>query len=206
MIAATSIRGSGGTSCAYCVNTTPPCRPCCVSRPTCPRLRSSNGTCVCVCVFSEGVVWRCGVRWIGEPVKAIVVPTSIFQTNAKGYPVRSRHAAAAAVLALTRVCVGVDQGASTLHRSALAPAQSTADTERHRQGQQPQSAWLPRSVAMTTPLHTCLLITHCNRVYAPHFVACSRHAAIATRAVWSAVRHRCCCESTLNNVFCVCLL
>jgi len=68
------------------------------------------------------------------------VPTSIFQTNAKGYPVRSRHAAAAAVLALTRVCVGVDQGASTLHRSALAPAQSTADTERHRQGQQPQSA------------------------------------------------------------------
>jgi len=29
-------------------------------------------------------------RWIGEPVKAIVVPTSIFQTNAKGYPVLTK--------------------------------------------------------------------------------------------------------------------
>lgn len=29
-------------------------------------------------------------RWLGEPVKAIVVPTSIFHTNKKGYPVLSR--------------------------------------------------------------------------------------------------------------------
>ncbi|CAG9783121.1 unnamed protein product [Diatraea saccharalis] len=29
-------------------------------------------------------------RWLGEPVKAIVVPTSIFHNNKKGYPVLSR--------------------------------------------------------------------------------------------------------------------
>lgn len=29
-------------------------------------------------------------RWLGEPVKAIIVPTSIFHTNKKGYPVLSR--------------------------------------------------------------------------------------------------------------------
>lgn len=30
------------------------------------------------------------LRWLGEPIKAIVVPTSIFLTNKKGYPVLSR--------------------------------------------------------------------------------------------------------------------
>lgn len=30
------------------------------------------------------------LRWLGEPVKAIIVPTSIFLTNKKGYPVLSR--------------------------------------------------------------------------------------------------------------------
>ena len=29
-------------------------------------------------------------RWTGEPVKALVVPTSIFLTNKKGFPVLSR--------------------------------------------------------------------------------------------------------------------
>ncbi|GBP55496.1 Protein arginine N-methyltransferase 5 [Eumeta japonica] len=29
-------------------------------------------------------------HWLGEPVKAIILPTSIFQTNKKGYPVLSR--------------------------------------------------------------------------------------------------------------------
>ncbi|KAL4706818.1 hypothetical protein ACJJTC_010052 [Scirpophaga incertulas] len=29
-------------------------------------------------------------RWLGEPVKAVIVPTSLFHTNKKGYPVLSR--------------------------------------------------------------------------------------------------------------------
>ncbi|CAG8593953.1 3805_t:CDS:10 [Ambispora leptoticha] len=29
-------------------------------------------------------------RWFGEPIKAVIVPTNIFLTNAKGYPVLSR--------------------------------------------------------------------------------------------------------------------
>ncbi|KAJ8736847.1 hypothetical protein PYW07_000118 [Mythimna separata] len=30
------------------------------------------------------------LRWLGEPVKAVIVPTSIFHNNRKGYPVLSR--------------------------------------------------------------------------------------------------------------------
>ena len=29
-------------------------------------------------------------RWLGEPVKALVIPTAIFITNKKGFPVLSR--------------------------------------------------------------------------------------------------------------------
>ncbi len=29
-------------------------------------------------------------RWLGEPVKCLVIPTSIFLTNAKGFPVLSK--------------------------------------------------------------------------------------------------------------------
>lgn len=29
-------------------------------------------------------------RWYGEPVRAIVVPTSIFQTNKRGFPALSK--------------------------------------------------------------------------------------------------------------------
>lgn len=29
-------------------------------------------------------------RWLGEPIKAIILPTSIFLTNRKGYPVLSQ--------------------------------------------------------------------------------------------------------------------
>jgi len=29
-------------------------------------------------------------RWTGEPVKALIIPTSIFVTNKKGFPVLSR--------------------------------------------------------------------------------------------------------------------
>ena len=30
------------------------------------------------------------VRWLGEPIKTLLIPTSIFLTNKKGYPVLSR--------------------------------------------------------------------------------------------------------------------
>jgi protein arginine N-methyltransferase 5 len=29
-------------------------------------------------------------RWLGEPIKTLLIPTSIFLTNKKGYPVLSR--------------------------------------------------------------------------------------------------------------------
>lgn len=29
-------------------------------------------------------------RWLGEPIKCLIVPTSIFLTNKKGYPVLSK--------------------------------------------------------------------------------------------------------------------
>ena len=31
---------------------------------------------------------RC--RWCGEPLKAVIVPTSVFSTNKRGYPVLSK--------------------------------------------------------------------------------------------------------------------
>lgn len=30
-------------------------------------------------------------RWVGEPVKAVIVPTSVFITNKKGFPTLSRR-------------------------------------------------------------------------------------------------------------------
>lgn len=30
-------------------------------------------------------------RWVGEPVKAVIVPTKIFLTNKKGFPTLSRR-------------------------------------------------------------------------------------------------------------------
>lgn len=30
-------------------------------------------------------------RWVGEPVKAVVVPTKVFVTNKKGFPTLSRR-------------------------------------------------------------------------------------------------------------------
>lgn len=30
-------------------------------------------------------------RWVGEPVKAVIAPTSIFLTNKKGFPTLSRR-------------------------------------------------------------------------------------------------------------------
>lgn len=30
-------------------------------------------------------------RWVGEPVKAVVVPTTVFLTNKKGFPTLSRR-------------------------------------------------------------------------------------------------------------------
>lgn len=30
-------------------------------------------------------------RWVGEPVKAVIVPTSVFLTNKKGFPTLSRR-------------------------------------------------------------------------------------------------------------------
>jgi protein arginine N-methyltransferase 5 len=29
-------------------------------------------------------------RWLGEPVKALVLPTSVFQTNKRGFPTLSK--------------------------------------------------------------------------------------------------------------------
>ena len=31
------------------------------------------------------------LRWLGEPVKTLLINTSLFLTNKKGYPVMSRH-------------------------------------------------------------------------------------------------------------------
>ena len=30
-------------------------------------------------------------RWVGEPLKAIIIPTNVFLTNKKGYPVLTRE-------------------------------------------------------------------------------------------------------------------
>lgn len=41
-------------------------------------------------------------RWLGEPIRAIVIPTSIFATNSSGYPVLSKHCQAFIRLAIQR--------------------------------------------------------------------------------------------------------
>jgi len=52
---------------------------------------SSNKINLCLAVSEEVPTDAQILRWVGEPIKTVSVPTSIFLTNKKGYPVLARH-------------------------------------------------------------------------------------------------------------------
>merc|ERR550517_33800 len=60
-----------------------------------PRFRlmanSSSKINLCLQVPEEEPTDRAISRWLGEPIKTVSVPTSMFLTNKKGYPVLSRQ-------------------------------------------------------------------------------------------------------------------
>jgi type II protein arginine methyltransferase len=47
-------------------------------------------------------------RWFAEPIKAVILPTKIFLTNVKGYPVLSKKHQAF-VRKLMKVCIDFSQ-------------------------------------------------------------------------------------------------
>ena len=52
---------------------------------------SSSKINLCLQVPEEEPTDRAISRWLGEPIKTVSVPTSMFLTNKKGYPVLSRQ-------------------------------------------------------------------------------------------------------------------